>query len=109
MSYSPWSCKESDRAEHTRMLPRRVPDRIRINKIMVPPNRTQQWQAAGTLNEIQQLSLLINNAGFGKLGYVWEIDPNVQRDMVDLNCGALTALTSLVIPYMPAGGGILNV
>ena len=52
VSYSLWSCKELDRAEHTRTLPRRVPDRIRINKIMVPPNRTQQWQAAGTLNEI---------------------------------------------------------
>lgn len=59
--------------------------------------------------ENPKVSLLVNNAGFGKLGYVWEIDPNVQRNMIDLNCGALTAVTSAVIPYMPAGGGILNV
>lgn len=59
--------------------------------------------------EKPEVGLLINNAGFGKLGYVWEIDPNVQRDMIDLNCGALTAVTSAVIPYMPKGSGILNV
>ena len=73
-------------------------------------DRASLTQLSALLEEEKpQVSLLINNAGFGKLGYVWEIDPNVQRDMVDLNCGALTALTSLVIPYMPAGGGILNV
>lgn len=55
------------------------------------------------------VKLLINNAGFGKLGYVWEIDGGVQRDMVDLNCGALTAITAATIPYMSAGSGILNV
>ena len=73
-------------------------------------DRASLTQLSALLEEEKpQVSLLINNAGFGKLGYVWEIDPNVQRDMIDLNCGALTALTSLVIPYMPAGGGILNV
>lgn len=56
-----------------------------------------------------EVKLLINNAGFGKLGNVWEIDGEVQRSMVDLNCGALTHITSLVIPYMTAGSGILNV
>ncbi len=59
--------------------------------------------------EKPDIKLLINNAGFGKLGNVWEIDADVQRDMVDLNCGALTALTAVAIPYMSAGSGILNV
>ncbi len=73
-------------------------------------DRASLTQLSALLEEEKpQVSLLINNAGFGKLGYVWELDHNVQRDMIDLNCGALTALTSLVIPYMPAGGGILNV
>ena len=59
--------------------------------------------------EKPDVKLLINNAGFGKLGYVWELDAGVQRDMVDLNCGALTAITAATIPYMSAGSGILNV
>ena len=60
-------------------------------------------------SEKPDVRLLINNAGYGKLGYVWELDADVQRDMIDLNCGALTAVTSAVIPYMSAGAGILNV
>ncbi len=53
--------------------------------------------------------LLINNAGFGKLGNVSELNPVDQAGMVDLNCRALTLFTALTLPYMAAGSGILNV
>lgn len=53
--------------------------------------------------------LLINNAGFGQMGYVSDLDAEKQADMVSLNCGALTALCAVVLPYMKKGSAIINV
>ncbi len=53
--------------------------------------------------------LLINNAGFGKLGNFAEMPTADQVGMVDLNCRALTAVTSLTLPHMTKGSSILNV
>ena len=59
--------------------------------------------------EKPEVTLLINNAGCGYLGNLGEVDTATQTRMVDLNIRALTAVTNLVIPYMPEGGRILNV
>lgn len=58
-----------------------------------------------------QVATLINNAGFGAWAPFAELTAERQREMVDLNCGALTELTRLVVPGMIARGrgGILNV
>lgn len=56
-----------------------------------------------------EVSLLINNAGFGWMGNVGEGDAELQADMVQLNCGALTALCALTLPYMKKGSVIVNV
>ncbi len=56
-----------------------------------------------------EVSLLINNSGCGFLGNVGEGDLAKQVQMVDLNLKGLTAVTHLVIPYMPAGGRIINI
>ena len=58
---------------------------------------------------LADVRLLINNAGFGRMGEVARVDAEVQADMVSLNCGALTALCALVLPYMSKGGVIVNV
>ena len=55
-----------------------------------------------------KISLLINNAGFGKLGNFDEITPADNGGMVRLNCEALTVFTSLSIPFMCEGGEIIN-
>ena len=55
-----------------------------------------------------EAAILINNAGCGYLGRMGETETAVQTRMVDLNVRAMTAVTNLVIPYMPAGGRILN-
>lgn len=56
-----------------------------------------------------KVSILINNAGFGKLGNVWELSYQQQMDMVTLNNGALTALCCVCIPFMEKGSFIVNV
>jgi hypothetical protein len=59
----------------------------------------------------QQVEILINNAGFGLRGHFAEQDAGPLRQMVDLNCGALTELCRAVLPQMieRRAGAILNV
>ena len=54
---------------------------------------------------------LINNAGFGQWGQVVDLDGDRQRNMIDLNCGALVELCRAVLPTMikRGAGAILNV
>ena len=62
-----------------------------------------------------KVKVLINNAGYGKLGLFINEDMSEQIGMVDLNCRALTAITNLTLPHMEmtpfkkSGSGILNV
>lgn len=57
------------------------------------------------------IELLINNAGFGLLGFFAEMDAERQMQMVNLNVGALTHLSRLYAPGMIAKrkGFILNI
>ena len=64
----------------------------------------QRLTAAGAT-----VKLLINNAGLGELDNVIDSDWRTQSRMVDLNCRALTAVTTVVLPFMERGGYVLNV
>ncbi len=55
------------------------------------------------------VKILINNSGFGKLGYFDEIPCSEQTGMVDVNIRALIAITRYTINYMNKGSAILNV
>jgi len=55
------------------------------------------------------VKILINNAGLGELDNVADSTWPVQSRMVDLNCRALTAVTTVCLPYMERGGFVLNV
>lgn len=57
------------------------------------------------------VELLVNNAGFGLAGQFAELEGLRQREMIDLNCGALTELAHAVLPAMIArrSGAIINV
>ena len=57
----------------------------------------------------EKVKILINNAGVGELDNVMDSDWRTQSRMVDLNCRALTAVTTVVLPYMEKGGFVLNV
>jgi uncharacterized protein len=59
----------------------------------------------------ETVDLLVNNAGFGLHGRFDKADPKRLRQMVDLNCGALTDLCREVLPAMVErrSGAILNV
>ncbi len=60
-------------------------------------------------SEKPEIKILVNNAGFGTLGDFDTMDMNTQTRMVDLNNRALTAVTSVSLPYMKKGSFALNV
>lgn len=57
------------------------------------------------------IDVLVNNAGFGALGPMAELDADRQMEMIRVNVAALTHLTRLLLPKMieRRRGGILNV
>ncbi len=65
---------------------------------------------AALLSELNpQVSLLINNAGFGRHGNFDTVSAKDNGGMVRLNCEALTVMTSLTLPFMEKGAEIINV
>ncbi len=54
------------------------------------------------------VDLLINNAGFGKLGMFYDISTDDNAGMVRLNCESLTVMTSVTLPFMNENSEIIN-
>ena len=63
--------------------------------------------------EIQEkyagISLLINNAGIGKMGESIGLTDNDVASEIDINCKAVCLLCSHAIPFMKPGSRILNI
>lgn len=56
-----------------------------------------------------EISILVNNAGFGTYGEFADTDTDREMQMIDLNCTALTGITGYSLPYMKSGSRIINV
>lgn len=52
--------------------------------------------------------MLVNGAGYGKVGDVAQIQCEEQTDMIRLNCEALVHITRLCLSYMGKGSHIIN-
>ena len=59
--------------------------------------------------EKPSIRVLANCAGFGIFDHSENIDPEVQLNMIDLNCRAYTAMCAYSLPYMEKGGKIMNI
>ncbi len=59
--------------------------------------------------EKPNVELLINCSGFGKFGRYDEIAVEDSANMVDLNCKGYVRMTEYVLPYIQAGGRILQI
>ena len=79
---------------------------IDLSKANATAKLMADLEAAG-----EQVEILVNNAGFGLIGRFAELDPKRERQMIDLNVGALTDLCRAVAPGMikRKSGAILNV
>ncbi|MCI2048917.1 MAG: SDR family NAD(P)-dependent oxidoreductase [Lachnospiraceae bacterium] len=59
--------------------------------------------------EKPNVALLINAAGFGKIGSYRDITQQDCDNMIELNCRAAVDMTQVSIPYMRAGGHIIEI
>lgn len=59
-------------------------------------------------NSNADVRLLINNAGFGKLGIFEDLSTDDNAGMVRLNCEAATVMLSVTLPFMSKGAEIIN-
>lgn len=96
------------RKERLEKLKEKVPVKMRaIEGDLLRSEIYEQIEAA--LKETQaEICMLVNAAGFGKIGKVKDIACKEQLDMIDLNCTSLTHMTKLCIPYMSRGSHIVN-
>lgn len=58
--------------------------------------------------EKPEIRMLVNAAGYGKIGNTEELEAGPQLGMVDLNCRALTAMTLCSLPYLGKGGRVIQ-
>ena len=58
--------------------------------------------------EKPEVQFLVNAAGYGLFGTFTDMGTEEQLGIVDLNVRALTAVCHLCLPYIPAGGHIVN-
>lgn len=56
-----------------------------------------------------EIKLLVNCAGYGKVGKFEELDIYEQVGMIDINCRALTLFTGICLPFISSHSRIINV
>jgi len=84
-----------------------TPIRPIVLDLTVPDSYTQYQALLKQLSP--QIRLLVNAAGWGLFGTFADMDLAAQLNSIDLNVKALTAVTHLSLPYMPADSQILNI
>ncbi len=55
------------------------------------------------------IRMLVNCAGYGKIGAFESLDTEEQLGMINLNCRALTKLTKICLPYLFKGSRIIQI
>lgn len=77
---------------------------FRIRDFLKQQNELAETEGKGGI----EVSVLVNNAGFGTYGEFAETSVTRQMDMIDLDCTSLTGITGFALPYIHKGGRIIN-
>ena len=89
-------------------LEKQISKKVKI----IPMDITNEQKTEEYINllksENAEISLLVNNAGCGKLGMFEDMPYSDNILMVRLNCEALTVMTSASLPFMQKGSEIIN-
>lgn len=96
------------RKDRLESLSEKLNKKTRILALDITDNEGLKEYTASLKETGAEVSLLINNAGFGKLGSFDELSAEDNGGMVRLNCEALTVFTTLTLPFMKEGGEIIN-
>ena len=96
------------RAERLEALSAECGTRIRPLPLDLSDDRSFASLQALLEEKKPELHLLVNAAGYGIFGAFSEIPLEEQLGIVTLNDRALTAVTSLCLPYMKEGSAVIN-
>lgn len=73
-------------------------------------NRGDRLKYKELLDKYQpDVKVMVNGAGFGKLGTFMEISETDNNDMTALNCEALVHMSQMTIPYMSSNSQLIQV
>lgn len=96
------------RRERLEELEGRLPAKIRCFSLDVTCEEDRNRLEEALKGEKPEVKILVNSAGFGRIGKVGEVDKDTECSMIRLNCEALCAVTHLVLPYMSPNSRILQ-
>ena len=97
------------RKERLQVLQKQVRTKLRILPFDLTDRKSFREISALLAAEKPSVAILVNAAGFGKIGSYQDISLCDCDNMIDLNCRAAVDMTQTVLPYMPRGSRILQV
>lgn len=83
----------------------------RIRPVPLDLAQSESIQTLGQLfaREQPEIAVLINAAGFGRIGCSTRIPRGDNDAMIDLNCRAAVAVTTEALPYLRSGSRVLEI
>lgn len=97
------------RQERLKELKTEVKTPVRVLALDLTRKEALNTLSAMLASLCPDVRVLINAAGFGKIGSWQDISGQDAADMIDLNCRAAVAVTQMVLPHMTRGGRILEI
>ena len=103
--------RRKERLEEVRSNVREINQELHV--CVLPMDLTQEKELdrleEKMYREKPEIRILINAAGFGKVGNYAEIGRKESGAMIDLNCRAAVEVTQICLPYMGKGSRILQI
>lgn len=96
------------REERLKKLTRELSIPARIFKIDLTVDEEYTLLTDTLLKEKPHIRIAVNCAGFGKTAPFISISQKDTLGMIDLNCRALTKMTYILTPYMPANSYLIQ-
>lgn len=96
------------REERLRELRRRLPVPLRIFPLDITEEESIEALREALAARRPDVKILVNSAGYGKIGKVGDLGLADETGMVRLNCETLCAVTHLALPYMSDHGRIIQ-
>ena len=88
-------------------------DKVKTPLRVMPLDLTDKAAVRGINDELERqkpdVRVLINAAGYGKIGRWDDVSPEDCEGMIDLNCRAAVVVTRMTLPYMTKGARIMQI
>lgn len=96
------------REEKLKALSLKLHKKVKILSLDITDSNAIEEYSNTLKSENADVKILVNNAGFGKLGNFDTLTTEANAGMIRLNCEALTVITSITLPFMKSEGEIIN-